>query len=102
MLGREFETPQPCLLGRDVAGESEHIARGAAQNVGRVLTLTSPMIDLRSKRIGCDRRPDRYCSSLNQLSARHLDLHSPLPELMRDSVNICHCPTVRHVAPARA
>jgi hypothetical protein len=102
VLGREFEAPQACLLRRDIAGETEHIARRTAQHVGGVLTLTAPMIDLRSKRIGCDRRPDRFCSSLNQLRACHLDLHSPLRELMRDSVNICHRPTVRHVAPARA
>jgi hypothetical protein len=99
MLSREFEAPQPCLLGRDVAGESEHIACGGSQHVGGVLTLTSPMIDLRSKRVGCDRRPDRFCSSLNERRARHLYLHGPLRELVCDRVNICHCPP-SVVAPA--
>lgn len=96
MLGREFEAPQPCLLGRDVAGESEHIARGASQHVGGMLTLTPPMIDLRSKRIGCDRRPDRFCSSLNELRARHLDLRRALVQLDCNRLNIRHKPAIRH------
>src|SRR5450432_2237820 len=70
-----------------------------------MLALAAAVIDLGSKGIGCDRRPDRFCCRLNELSTRHLDLRRALTEFLRDRVNVRHRPThpfIRPSAPARA
>jgi hypothetical protein len=93
VFGSLLEPPQPCFLGSHVAREAEHLVCCGTQHVGNVLALAATVIDLGSKRVGCDRRPDRFCRSLNELSTRHLGLHRALTEFVRDRVNVRHRPT---------
>ncbi|MDQ1485868.1 MAG: hypothetical protein QOJ62_1561 [Actinomycetota bacterium] len=102
MLGRHGNPPQPRLLRLDVDRKMSNGTARRAELFADVCAITTAACNLRSKGIGCDRRPDRCGCGLHEVGAGEVYLIGALLELTPDCVEMVGHPQTPFAADAGA